>query len=331
MPIIIRKKIEYRQIKKPIFFSNSSPAPPSTSYIFRAGPLKLYPKKIDPRIYGSKVQWIPSKATPYIPGPAAPFLSKPVEDYGKILRLRNQRLAIKLSNKTGWIPPSKFVAVPRTGNALLALVNVTETWTSHFTSRSWTTIQNQINAGYPYYLQPNENSGSYEEVRDFGVLITDSIIQVNWSTDVITGTLTTVCKIATSTDGITYSAFSTGTSLFGTSFRYIKVRLEFSGVDNNDLIRISNLTFSITVKQEVDSGLGTAVSTDAAPGTAFTFNKAFKDVNSIVATPQSPDVPYNIVVSFTDIPNPTTFYIMVFDSTGKRVTLAIKWVARGVV
>lgn len=104
----------------------------------------------------------------------------------------------------------------------------------------------------------------------------------------------------------------------------------FVPVTNYDgLIKIWNIEVSLAVKKEVDSGSGVASQFDAS-GTTFTFNKAFKDVDSIVVTANSVNERI-CVVDFVDAPNPTTFKVLVFDAAGVRQTETIRWVARGIV
>lgn len=112
---------------------------------------------------------------------------------------------------------------------LLACVN-TETWAQHFESRGWTNIQDQINAGFPIYTQPSAPTGSYEEVFDYGTIISNLLVSVVYTFQAIAGTVQVVVKIAVSDDNVTYTAFSTGTSYFATSLRYVKVRMEFTAL-----------------------------------------------------------------------------------------------------
>lgn len=95
------------------------------------------------------------------------------------------------------------------------------------------------------------------------------------------------------------------------------------------LYELYNLRCRLDVKLEADSGNLLADNADVT-GTPVTFNKAFKDVNSIVATARG-IVELKVVVDFVDIPNPTGFSVYVFDSAGARVDATVSWVARGVI
>lgn len=98
---------------------------------------------------------------------------------------------------------------------------------------------------------------------------------------------------------------------------------------NLSLIEYYNLTVRLDVKKAVDSGVIVAVSTDPT-GTPVTFNKAFKDVDSVVATVQEVNN-FIVVVDFVDVPNPTGFSVYVYNVAGVRVTKTVYWVARGII
>jgi len=211
---------------------------------------------------------------------------------------------------------------------LLCSINLTETWEDHFVNNSWTDIEDQITAGYPIYLQPTEITGSYEQIFDFGGIFDNILINIAWNQNQITGTTSVAPEIATSTDNVTYTSFVAGRSLFATSFRYVKVKFTFTGVSDTSLLEFYNLIINLNIKIETDSGHGFADKDDVG-GTTFTFNKAFKDVNSITVTADL-NVSGTAVYDFVDIPNPTDFEVLVFDSAGARIDADISWKARGI-
>lgn len=206
-----------------------------------------------------------------------------------------------------------------------------ETYHAHFVGRGYATWQAKIDAGFPIYIQPAATTGSYEEKIDYGLIISNIIVSVTYSSNVITPSdlVTVVVKLAWSDDDITYTSFTSGAVQFSTHFRYLKVRLEFSG-SNKALAEIFDLTTSITVKRDNDGGAVAALSTDVG-GTEVTFNKEFKSVDSITVAVLSSTEPYKAIYIFTSVPNPTTFYVMVFDTTGARVSKTVSWKARGII
>jgi len=206
-----------------------------------------------------------------------------------------------------------------------------ETWQQHYVNHSWNTIQDQLNAGFPIYIQPTTVSGaSYEEVIDYGVTIHNTIVTVTFNFNMISPDVTTVIKMASSLDNVTYTPFTAGASQFIPEMRYLKLRLEFAGDSNKALMELYNLTISLSVKRENDGGEVNAVLTDVG-GTVVFFTKEFKDVESITCTTKSITEPFYVIFNFNDVPNPTSFTVYVFDSTGNRVTRVVDWKARGIV
>lgn len=213
---------------------------------------------------------------------------------------------------------------------LICCIDLTKTWQSHFTTPGWASPAAQIAAGYPLFIQPSLTTGSYKEVFDFGSIINNIIVVMNWNIASIAGSVTVATStIETSTDNITYTAPVTGFSAFATAVRYVRFTMNFVGADDKSLAYISNLQCLLNVRKEQDGGSGSAVSTDAT-GTVFTFNKAFLSVDSIVVTPESTTAAFPVVI-FAGGVNPTSFKVKVFDDTGTRITKDIRWVARGII
>jgi hypothetical protein len=212
---------------------------------------------------------------------------------------------------------------------LLACITTWATWDDHFKLNAWNTIQDQINSGYPLYNQPTEANGSYEEVINYGVLVTNTIITINHQYTEIVPSVGMVIKLAYSSDGVNYSPFVVGNSQFIPSFQYLKMRLEFTGTTNKSLAEFSIIQTTLDVKKEIDSGDAIALATDVN-GTWVPFKKVFKDIDSITATADSKE-PIDVIYDFADLPNPLGFYVFAMDTTGNRVTFLISWKARGVV
>ena len=218
---------------------------------------------------------------------------------------------------------------------LLACISTAETWEQHFASRGWNTIQDQLNAGYPLYSQPAEVTGSYEEIIDYGVIVDNTIVTINYQYIEIVPSVDILIKLAYSSDGISYSPFIVGNSQFIPSFQYLKMRLEFTALNNESLAEFSIIQTTLDVKKEIDSGdIVADASHDGLSGrpngTPVYFKKKFKDVDSITATANSEE-PIDVIYDFLDAPNPTMFHVFAMDTTGNRVTFLISWKARGVV
>ena len=211
----------------------------------------------------------------------------------------------------------------------LATVNTTETWQSHFTSRSWTTPQDQINAGYPYFAMPSQTTGSYEETFDYGTVLAGTKVTATLTSSNVTGSTTVTPTLSVrklSTDPWTnYAGLS---QVYATQFQYFKVKYDFASAGGDDLLLLTGLNVRLDAKLRNDSGTGTANSADSG-GTVVNFNIAFVDVDSISVTPLTTSAVI-AVYDFTDVPNPTSFKVLLFDTSGTRVSGGFSWSARGI-
>jgi hypothetical protein len=213
----------------------------------------------------------------------------------------------------------------------LVNVNTTETWQSHFTSRSWSTPQDQINAGYSYFLMPSTTTASYEESFDYGTVLAGTKITATLTSSAVAGSTTitpTVSVRQLATDP--WTSYAGLSEVFATSFRYFRVRYDFASAGGDDLQLLTALNVRLDSKLRNDSGTGTAVSTDSG-GTTVNFNIAFVDVDSISVTPtNSTGTAVIAVYDFTDVPYPTSFKVLLYNTSGTRVSGAFSWSARGV-
>lgn len=179
------------------------------------------------------------------------------------------------------------------GSVLALPVNTTETFAEHFTTRSWNTPQDQVNAGYPIFIQPSGGTAFYEEVFDFGQPLASSRILLLYTGTSIAGSSTIVPKISLSLDNSTYVDYNGVTDVFGLNFRYVKIRITVTSIPANiGLYEISQLSVRLDAKLKTDAGTVSALSTDTL-GTIVNFAKEFIDVQSINISPSgtTPIVP----------------------------------------
>jgi len=220
---------------------------------------------------------------------------------------------------------------------LIAVINTTETWAEHFTSHSWTTPQDQIDAGYPIFIQPSALTGYYEEIIDYGSVFTNLIVNLDWSTNPIVGTVSVTSELSSSVDGSTYTPSVIGQSSFFESLRYVKLRINFTAVDDKSLIEFYNLRIFLNAKLLLTSGTITVTSIDDSMATPSThaggayvpFIRPYKSVNSITLTTNSAQ-PITPIFDFIGIPNPDGFKVLVFDSSGNRIGQEVAWKVRGI-
>lgn len=260
--------------------------------------------------------------TPYVPEQTYIFpLQKPIQEYYSRLeykRFRNYRA-----------PQLDTPVIIQSGNALLACVDTAITWENHFINNGWTTPQAQITAGYTIYVEPSLTTGSYQEVFDFGSIISNIIAVVNWNQASVVGTVATASTtLETSTDGITWSAPTLGTSVFAQSLRYVRLTMNFVGANDKSLSIYTNLQCLLNVHREQDGGQANVFAADAG-GTTVTFNKAFKALDALAVTPLS-TLEQKAVYDFAFPPNPTTFKVFLFNAAGARIDGLVTWVARGI-
>jgi predicted phage tail protein len=99
-------------------------------------------------------------------------------------------------------------------------VNTSETWQSHFTSRSWTTPQDQITAGYAYYAMPSQTSASYEEEFDAGAVFAGTKVSATLTSTAVAGstTITPTLRVrGTTGTAATYSQATTTITVTSTA------------------------------------------------------------------------------------------------------------------
>lgn len=233
-------------------------------------------------------------------------------------------IGFKLRNDfTSTFSGTKTNALPY-GSGLLLGADTTETWAGHFSSRSWSNAQDQINAGYPIYLQPNTATAQYVEVFDAGVSYSAATtIAVTHAQQFIAGSGTVTVNIAvsnTSSTGPWTNGPTNAASWTTSGFRWIKVTIDFtSDGGTNDLVLIDNLRVRASQQKMSETGQLTCNAADSG-GTTYTFTETFASIDSIQTTPVGTS-DRRAVVDFTySTANPTTCKVLLFDSGGTRVS-----------
>jgi len=181
---------------------------------------------------------------------------------------------------------------------------------------------------------------------DYGTTLAGTKVTMTFTGEHVAGTTTITPKISTSPTGpndspaasyswTDFNASATTNpiithSAFGTAFRYIKFDFAFASADNDDLLKVTSLNMRLDTKQLTDSGNGTASASDSS-GTSVNFNLSFVDVESITVTPKGTSSTGALIAiyDFTDTPNPTSFKVLLYNSSGTRVSGDFSWTARG--
>ena len=170
-------------------------------------------------------------------------------------------------------------------NQLLLPVNTSKTFQQHFTDKSWTTPQDQVNAGYPIYIQPTEGTGYYEEVFDYGTILASSKVTLVYQGTTVVAPVSISTSISVSANGSTWQDFAGVSEVFATSFRYIKVRLGVTSSTDKGLYSLEYLSAKLDSKVISDAGSVVCNAGDTS-GTIVNFTKEFADISSIVVSPQ---------------------------------------------
>ena len=205
-------------------------------------------------------------------------------------------------------------------------INVSETFAQHFSTRSWAGPQAQVDAGYPYYAQPNAASGYYEEVIDTGADLAAFKISVTPTGSTLYGSVTTTVinntKLAL---GDAWTDFNNMTQVYATNFRYIRVRVTAAGTAS--MYGLTGLNIRLDSKTVSESGTVDCLASDSG-GTQVTFTRAFIDVTNIQVT-SAVTTPVTALYDFVDSGNPTGFKILLFNSAGTRVSGKASWSVDG--
>lgn len=218
------------------------------------------------------------------------------------------------------------------GTSIVLPFNTTETYDEHYSTRSWTNDDDAIAAGFPLYAQPAAASGYIEEEIDLGATVPATTIAVTPTLLVISGAPTNVVQISHKLNsGDAWTDLAAGpTGFIATSFRYLKVRVTANTSGGGvGLYRCSAINVKVSVKQRTDSGQGYANAGDTG-GTTVTLNYPFIDLLGPPMIQPVGTTPIIAVVDFTDVPSPTTFKVLCFDTAGARVSCSFSWTARGV-
>ena len=252
---------------------------------------------------------------------------------------------------------------------LIGPVSLTQTIAEHFTMNGWTSPADQISAGWDHWIAPPVSYGHWEKVIDYGSVLTGTIIRVTSNQVDLEGDPAVVQTIAYSVDGLAWISESGVGSVFGSSFRYVKITLQQGiapgdteasrrsvcgvlppadlSIDASDRRVVCGL-FADTFPGSVGSGAGLfqisnlslkldrkifrdgGMDTSAALGaTTVTFNKTFADIREVQVTPIGTTAK-QAIWDFADVPNPTGFDVYVFDSTGTQIASDFSWSVSGV-
>jgi hypothetical protein len=219
---------------------------------------------------------------------------------------------------------------------LICNVDTAESWDTHFTSRGWASPADQIAAGYSAYFV-GKTTGQYKESVNYGGVINSSRVTMTATQYFASGsTMTTTPKLEAGTDGSTWpQSFPGVNTALISSFQYVRYTLDFSAAhngtglatDTSALLITQPLNYRLDVKLKTHQGMVSALAADSG-GTSVDITGIFVDVSSISVSALG-TTPLYVVYDFTDAPNPTTFKVLVFNSSGTRVNATVSYTLRG--
>ena len=235
------------------------------------------------------------------------------------------------------------------GGGLFFAINSTRTWKQHFDPNNNDTSRTfGVYGGSTVYALPSENTGSYEEIIDTGADIASTRIEASIgvvASETIGSGLTLQPQISTAPNNNgspgAFTLKGTGSQpdgtlrVLGTNFRFIKIKYNFIGAGNDDLIKVNSIRVKTFLKQITDQGRVTVTQTESqGNGKNVSFTKTFVDIDSIQLTikgvPTSTSAKYAIY-DFQDSANPQNgFKVFLFDSSGNGVAGTVDFTVRGV-
>ena len=172
---------------------------------------------------------------------------------------------------------------------------------------------------------------------DYGATLAAMKIGVVFKETVVAGSVSTAVSITTALDsGFTSNVQTfTGTQAFAVNFRYVKVRLTSTATNDQGVSEITNLTVKLDTKLKTQTGVVTANAGDSGGTTVYltddktsTGPKTFIDVESITVSANTTS-PVYAIYDFTDVYNPLSFKILLYNSSGTRISGTVSYSVRG--
>lgn len=204
-----------------------------------------------------------------------------------------------------------------------------ETWEEFFQRNAWDNPQDSVNAGKDSYWSGNANTARYEEIINYGAILAATSVTATMTTQQLSGATTITPSVGYKKNWADAWTMVPGVaSIVAVDFQFVRVLYDFATSDLNCLLKIAALNIKISSKAKNDSGSSVSIATDAG-GTVVNFNTEFIDINSLTVTPKG-TTPIIAIYDFVDIPNPQFFKVLLFNTSGSRVTAEFSWTAKGV-
>lgn len=223
------------------------------------------------------------------------------------------------------------------GANLVAPVNTAETFAGHFTSRSWAGPSDQVTAGYPVFIQPGALTATYTETFDYGATLVAMKMTASWLLQVLGGSVTVTPTLTAALDsGFTQNVqVFNGDQGYAINFRYVRLTITITATDDKGVAALSNLSVKLDTKLKSLTGSLYANASDSGGTTVYltdtklaTGSKTFIDVESITVAAQG-TAPLYAIYDFVDAYNPLSFKVLLFNSSGARVSGNVSYSVKG--
>jgi Putative phage tail protein len=211
-----------------------------------------------------------------------------------------------------------------TGTSLDMLVNTAQTVAQRFAS--YTSVAAKVVAGDEYVFEPGVTTASYEETIDYLAVVPASTASLALQSDLI-GSPTVVVTMSTKTLlGDPWVDFVGQTTCTMIGKRYLKVRIQATGVGGDDLITLRNSSVTLVTKVESITRTLSVTDTTTSNGQRFLFANIMApgwfDVANVggyeLTTENSLTKQYFYVKDAE--PNPLGIGIGIVDQNGVRTT-----------
>src|SRR5699024_1803738 len=133
-------------------------------------------------------------------------------------------------------------------------IDTTETVAQHFDSESWTSPQDQIDAGYPIYFQPTETTGQLIQEYDCGVVVPGSKIGVQLNSTVVAGSPTVAISLEVKELAADPWTNVGASPSYTTNFQFIRVTIDVTNTGDHGLLKIDAMKTLVSVENITERG-----------------------------------------------------------------------------
>ena len=268
-----------------------------------------------------------------------------------------------------WLEPSGSatgtVPISTTGPSVWMPYTSTNSWEDHFLQNNFDSIQDFIDAGFTYWLQPSTGAAetwldifsafgatTLQELydagvtsfgQDFDISAPAASVTIDYDMGEVLPQTIVVFDYQLISNGFVpvpqvfwrqtttepwFSGRLGDIQVTPAGFRYLRLVITGQPQSVQDWAVISAPTVRVTVKEIADGGIVNVFAADVS-GTTIPFTKAFLDVSSLVVSAAG-STDLKAVRTFPGGVNPTSFQAYLFNAAGTRVDGTISWHARGV-